>query len=172
MEFNRVIEERRSIRSYRRDPVCGAEIKAVMEAARLAPSWRNGQCWRFILVRDPETLEQVAGDNFGAPCCIVACGLPEESGRNNGQDYYLVDTAIAMEHLVLAAADLGLGTCWVAGRRLNEERIRHLLDIPESVRVVAMTPLGYPDGDLPPAPREHRRPMEEILFSESWGGGA
>jgi len=169
MELTQAIMERRSIRRYRKDPVCGCAIAGLIEAARQAPSWKNGQCWRFILVRDPEMLQRIAGENYGAPACIVACGLPEESGRNNEQDYYLVDVAIAMEHLVLAAVDMGLGTCWVSGRMLQEQVIKEALGIPQEVRVVAMTPLGYPNGDLPPAPAGRRRPTEEIFFSESWG---
>ncbi|MDD2485697.1 MAG: nitroreductase family protein [bacterium] len=169
MELMQAIRERRSIRKYKKDPICGCVIGEIIEAARLAPSWNNGQCWRFILVRDPEMLQRVAGDNFGAPLCIVACGIPAGSGHNNGQDYYLVDVAIAMEHLVLAAADKGLGTCWVAGRVLKEKVIKEALGIPEEIRVVAMTPLGYPDEGLPLAATKKRRSVEEIFFNERWG---
>jgi len=92
----------------------------------------------------------------------------------NGMDYYLVDLAISMEHLVLAATELGLGTCWLAG--YDEGKVRSILGIPEKMRVVAMTPLGYPaekesiGGGLRKtlAGSKKRKPMEEMLHREKW----
>jgi len=87
-------------------------------AARLAPSWANKQCWSYVVVKDKAKIEKLANGIVNswlkqAKVVIVACGDPKKSGSRNGIDYYLVDVAISMEHLVLAATDLCLGTCWI-----------------------------------------------------------
>ena len=82
--------------------------------------------------------------SFNAPMLVVMCADPDHSGHKDGKDYYLVDTAIAFEHLVLAAAAEGLGTCWLGGM-FNEAEVKRQLGIPEKLRVVAITPLGYPE---------------------------
>ncbi len=93
-----------------------------------------------------------------AGAIIVACGHPEVSER-----WYAIDTAIAMEHLILAAHELGLGTCWIGA--FNESRIKQLLGIPSNVRVVALTPVGYPDESPPPRPR---KTLDEVVHWEKW----
>lgn len=174
MELMEVIRERRSIRRFRADPVEEEKLLTVLEAARLAPSWKNGQCWRFILVTSEEGRRAVADclppTNPGrqallqAPVNVVLCADPTASEEWEGRAYYLVDAAIAMEHLVLAATSLGLGTCWQG--LIYEEKLRQALGIPHSVRVVAVTPLGYPDEA--PKPRR-RKALAEIVYRERWG---
>lgn len=174
MELMRVIEDRRSIRRFRSDPVEEEKLRAVLEAARLAPSWKNGQCWRFIVVTNEEGRRAIADclppTNPGraalvqAPVNVVLCADPAESEEWEGKAYYLVDAAIAMEHLILAAASLGLGTCWQG--LIYEGKLRQALGIPPSVRVVAVTPLGYPDEA--PKPRR-RKALAEIVYRERWG---
>jgi nitroreductase len=73
---------------------------------------------------------------------IVACGDPKQSGFRNGIEYFIVDVSIALEHIVLAATDKGLGACWIGG--FNGKKVKEILEIPEHIRVVAFTPLGYP----------------------------
>jgi nitroreductase len=85
--------------------------------------------------------------------------------RVTGTEYFQIDLGIAMEHMVLKATELGLGTCWIGWFR--EERIREILSIPGRIRVCALLAVGYPK-DAPP-PRRSRKPMEKILFSERWG---
>ena len=96
---------------------------------------------------------------------IVVCIAPSRSGKNiNNLEYFSVDAAICMEHIVLAATNEGLGTCWVG--LFNEDKIKEVLSIPEKVRVIALTPLGYSKY----TPREQiRKPIEQICFSEKWG---
>jgi len=187
----RLIKKRRSVRKYLQKGVEDDKIRMVMEAARLAPSWANWQCWRFVVVRDPETMAKVCSAvtkgtriNFwikGAPAIIVCCAEPESSGTREGQNYYLVDCAIAMEHLVLMATELGLGTCWVGV--FDEKELKEVLGVPEHVRVVALTPLGYEriekkglvdiEGIYGKAVKtiksKKRKKLEEIVYSDGYG---
>lgn len=186
MEFFEVIASRHSVRTYKPDPVPEGLITQCLEAARVAPSWRNSQCWRFIVVQGHETIEQLAAQRIygyrinswlrSAPVVVVACAEPRESGQRGDLPYWAVDTAIALEHVVLAATALGLGTCWIGG--FNEDAVRRLLEIPERIRVVAYTPIGYPADKeglmgrtVKTIARSHsRKPMEQIVFRERWGG--
>ncbi|NLE75296.1 MAG: nitroreductase [Chloroflexi bacterium] len=150
--FYETVRQRHSMRRFAPRPVEDEKLLRILEAARLAPSWRNGQCWRFLVVREPELIARLAKEQplgyqinrwlSQAPLVLVACGDPAESGRREDQDFYLVDVAIAMEHAVLAATAEGLGTCWIGA--MNEERVRQILEIPANIRVVALTPMGYP----------------------------
>ncbi len=184
MEFFEVIKQRKSYRNFSSQPVEQGKILQVLEAARIAPSWQNRQCWRFVVVQDKEKIKKIGqlnpftlNINFflqKVPLIIVACANPKNSGHRAGLDYFLVDTAIAMEHLVLAATDLGLATCWIGA--FDEKMIKDLLEIPSEVRIVAMTPLGYP------AEKENivdkvskivakgakRKPLEEIVYFDKW----
>ncbi len=168
MEFATVVRERRSIRKYRPDPVPGEKLDRVLEAARLAPSWANGQCWTFIAVTDPKVKRELAlaGNEWTehAPAVVVACADPSKSGTKGDQSYYLLDIGIAMEHLVLAAHDQGLGTCWVGW--FDESKAKKALRVPADIRVVALTPLGYADERPEPRPRKS---MEQIVRRDRWG---
>lgn len=167
MDFMEVVRGRRSVRKYRPDPVPQAKLDAVLEAARLAPSWANGQCWTFIVVTDPKVKHAVAqaGNEWmeHAPAIIAACADPKKSGTKKDQGYYLLDIGIAMEHLVLAAADQGLATCWIGW--FDEEKARAALGVPKGIRVVALTPLGYADEAPEPRPR---RSLGEIIRRDRW----
>lgn len=146
MEFMEVIRKRRSIRKYQPDPVPRADIEYVLETARLAPSWGNSQCWHFVVVTDPQVKEAVvkAGNSWAgqAPALIVACADPTKPGTKGDQQYYMLDIGITMEHVILVATDRGLGTCWIGS--FKENVVKEALGVPESIRVVAFTPLGYP----------------------------
>ena len=167
MEFMDVVSKRRSIRKYKSDPVSKEDIQYILESARLAPSWANSQCWKFVVVTDSETKTELAKAGNGwiahAPAIIAACADPSRPGTKGDQEYYMLDVGIAMEHLILAAADRGLGTCWIGA--FDEEIAKEVLDVPQNIRVVALTPLGRPDES--PAPRP-RRPLEEIMCSNKY----
>ena len=166
MPLMETIRGRRSIRSYRPDPVPREKLDAILEAARLAPSWKNQQCWRFIVVTDLAKRRAITkrGWTAEAPVVIVGCALPGLSGGNAGQPYYMLDMGIAMEHMVLAAAEQGLGTCWIGGQ-FDEDTVKAELDIPDDVRVVALLPVGYP-AETPEA--KNRKTMGEIVSHEKW----
>ena len=174
MDLSQVIRERRSIRKYKDTPVEWDKIEQVLDAARLAPSWKNLQCWRFLVLADPakraSLLAAFPEDNPGkkaiatAPSVIVVCADPRESGVENGIDYFIADAAIAFEHLCLTAHDLGLGTCWMG--MFEEGVIKAALGIPEGIRVVGITPIGYPDQEPKPRPRKE---LGEIAYLDNWG---
>jgi nitroreductase len=158
MEVYEAIESRRSIRKYKTDPVDEVTLNRVLEAGRLAPSWDNTQCWRFIVIRDTNIKSNISDtlpeDNPArraikdAPVVIVACAKLGESGyldeklSSNKGDWYMFDVALAMQNMVLEAQSLGLGTVYVGW--FNEAKATEILGIPEGYCILAMTPLGYP----------------------------
>jgi len=174
MSFLELVQARRSLRSYLDKPVEREKLEYVLESARLAPSWKNMQCWRFIVVEDPTARKGLAesmGETnpgrkalMGAPIVIVLCAVPTESEVWEGKDFMMLDAGLAMEHLLLAATDQGLGTCWQG--LFSEDKVRKSLNVPDNVRVVAMTPLGYAAEERRPRPR---KAMSEIVFYEKYG---
>lgn len=167
MEFMDVIIKRRSIRKYKSDPVSEEDIKYVVEAARLAPSWANSQCWKFVIITDAAVKTELvkAGQSWieRAPVIIAACADSSKPGTKVDQAYYMLDVGIAMEHLILAAADKGLGTCWIGA--FDEAAAKKALDVPDNIRVVALTPLGHPDESPNPRPR---RSLGEVMCSNKY----
>ena len=168
LDFYRVIRTRRSVRSFRKDPIPDEVLKRVLEAVRVAPSGGNRQPWKFILVKDEELKQRMVSacnnQRFvaEAPLIVVACGqrLPLNRGGYMGEMSMLLDVAIAFTHLILAARAEGLGTCWIGA--FNNEEIKRLLSVPEGYEVVAATPLGYPSEDVFVEPRD-RKSLEEIV---------
>jgi len=166
MDVLEAIKNRRSVRKYRPDPIPEELLKEVLSAARMAPSADNAQPWKFILIRDEELkrklVQACAGQKFlaEAPMVVVGCGSPDDAYATAGgyMSSYVMDVAIAMDHLILAAASLGLGTCWVAN--FKEEKVKDILGIPADIRVVAITPIGYPD-EIPK--KSSRKDLAELI---------
>ena len=169
MDVLTAIKERRSIRKYADKPVEEEKLQKVLEAARLSPSARNQQEWKFIVVKDPETRKKLTEEAIGqpfvgeAPIILVCCGTEPESIMRCGQPRYTVDLSIATAYMILAAYEQGLGTCWLGS--FDENKVKDILDIPEGVRVVSITPLGYPDES--PAPRP-RKELDEIISYDKY----
>lgn len=167
MEVFEAIKARRSIRAYEAREVEEEKLRRVLEAGRLAPSANNRQDWRFIVVRDPEKrkklVEAAGGQAFvgTAPVVLVVCGTEPEKVMYCGQPAYTVDATIALSFMILEACELGLGTCWLG--HFDEQRVKEILGIPEKVRVVAMTPLGYP-AESPTA--RPRKSLDEVVSYE------
>ena len=167
MDVQCAIKDRRSIRAYLDTPVEEDKLELVLEAARLSPSAGNRQKWKFIVVRDLETRERLAKEAdvlASAPIVIAACATEAESVMPCGQITGTVDTAIALSFMILQAHELGLGTCWLGS--YNEVAVKDILRIPAQVRVVAMTPLGYPAQSPDARPR---KAMSEIVSFDSYG---
>ncbi|GFO64025.1 nitroreductase family protein [Geomonas paludis] len=174
MDVFQAINDRRSIRKYRDTPVEWDKVSQVLDAGRLAPSWKNMQCWRFLVLsaggKRSALLDAFPDDNPGkkaltqAPVTIVVCADPAQSGVENGIEYYVADTAIAFEHICLAAHGLGLGTCWMG--LFDERTLKESLGIPDGIRVVGVTPLGYPDQEPKARPRKD---LAEIAYHNDWG---
>lgn len=165
------IKTRKSVRAYLDQPIEDEKLNLVMEAARLAPSASNRQEWRFVLVRDAETRRQLAAaarnqDFVGqAPVLIVACAETDEHLMSCGQACYPIDVAIALDHITLAAVELGLGTCWIGA--FDEMEVKKILGIPaQGVRVVELMPLGYPKD--PKAMSKKRFSSEHIVRYDRW----
>jgi len=174
------IRSRRSIRKYKTDPVSAETLEAVLDAARWAPSWANTQCCRLVVVEKPETkmriAEAISPTNpaldavRNAPVLIVACAELGKSGFKRGEaatdkgDWFMFDVALAMQNLTLAAHELGLGTVHVG--TIDAKKIEEILQVPEGVRVVELTPLGYP-AEQPKGPG--RKELSEIVFHEKYG---
>jgi nitroreductase len=169
MEFPELIKKRYSCRAYKPDAVEDDELRQVLEAAQLAPTACNLQPFQLIVIhtkgREAELGRIYSSSWFSqAPLIICACGIPTESWRRrDGKDYCEVDVTIAMDHLILAAASLGLGTCWIGA--FNPDSAREILGLPDNVEPIAFTPLGYP-ADSPG--RKSRKPLDEIVRYEHW----
>ncbi len=171
MDFYETVENRVSTRKYKSDPVPDEILKRILEAARLAPSGKNGQPWRYIIVRDDQVrkklVEACKGQRFiyEAPVTVVACGYESKAYKKMGGYWNSlpVDIGISLEHLMLAAEVEGLGTCWIGA--FIEEDVRELLDIPEEVKIVALTPLGYPDCEKS---FKSRKSIDEFVMYDKW----
>jgi nitroreductase len=174
------ITMRRSVRRYADRAIPQEVLARMCQAMHAAPSACNLQPWHFILVADSQLRQEIARlahDQAwiaGAPIIVVACGLPGQAYRYMGGEHSSVDidVAIALDHLTLAAAAEGLGTCWIGAFPAAD--IQRLLGIPAAVKVVAMTPLGYPaTADLQHCLRdEDRKPLVELFSMNRYEGPA
>ena len=164
MEYLELIQKRYSVRAYKSDPVEEEKLQQVLEAARVAPTAANRQPFRLLVIptagREAELKRIYSRDWFvQAPLIICACGIPEQGWtRMDGKPYVDVDVTIAMDHLIIAATDLGLGTCWIAA--FDPAAAREVLQLPAGVEPVAFTPLGYP-ADSPRS--KVRKPLSELV---------
>lgn len=169
MEFTELIEKRYSVRAYSSMPVEDEKIERILRAANLAPTAANKQPFRFVVLhnrgREAEFKRIYHREWFWtAPVIICACALPAQAwSRRDGKNYADVDTTIAMDHLILAAANEGLGTCWVAA--FDPAQARAVLGLPGEVEPVAFTPLGYPADEWKP---KTRREVSDLVHYERW----
>lgn len=169
MEFNELIRKRYSVRAYRPDPIEDEKLSAVLDSARLAPTAANRQPFKIIVIHTAGRKEELGKiyrqDWFvQAPLLICAVGVPRQGWiREDRRRYLDVDVAIVMDHLILAATDLGLGTCWVAA--FNEQAARAALALPDDVIPLIFTPLGYPADE---AGQKGRKLLSELVSYERW----
>jgi nitroreductase len=163
------IQKRYSVRSYQQQPVEKEKLLAVLEAARVAPSAKNFQEWRFVVVQDEAIRHRlmVAANNQAfvgeAPVVIACCATNTDHVMRCGQASYPIDLAIAIDHMTLQAVEEGLGTCWVGS--FYEDQVKAILDIPKEVRVVELLALGYPKDR---AKSKDRRALDKIACYEKW----
>jgi nitroreductase len=169
MEFDDLIRKRYSVRAYKPDPVEENMLQRVLEAAQLAPTAANRQPFQLIVIRtegrEDELLRVYPRKWFVQPPLVIAiCGLDADGwSRMDGKSYVDVDVAIAMDHLILAAADQGLGTCWVGA--FDPAAAREVLGVPQGVEPIAFTPLGYAADKLP---KKKRKPLQDLVRYERW----
>ncbi len=162
------IRKRYSCRAYHNRPIEQEKLDSIFEAARLAPSAKNLQDWRFVVVTDKTRRRKIAEaannqmflEDAGA--IIIACSNSDYVMRC-GQATGPLDVAIALEHISLQAADLGLASCWIGS--FYPEKVRAVLDIPADITVIELMALGYPADEQKPSKRE---PIEKIFCYEKW----
>lgn len=168
MDVAQAIRSRYSCRDYTDKRIEQDKLRAILEAARLAPSAKNLQDWRFVVVTDRQTKKRLAAaannqtflETAGA--IVVACTVSDHVMRC-GQAVGPIDVAIALEHMCLQATELGLATCWIGS--FYPDKVKQVAGIPESVMIVELLALGYP-ADMPRQPR--REPVEQIVSFETW----
>ena len=145
------ILNRYSVRSFKEDAIADDVLDTILEAGRLAPSAQNRQCLQFIVITDKDMIKKVALHSFigminyfikDAPVLIIACADPAKSLVLNEQPMYLVDVTLSFQQMIMAAWSFGIGSCWLGG--FNEKSLKKLLNIPDHIKVVAMSPFGYP----------------------------
>lgn len=169
MEFSELIQKRYSVRAYQPKPVEEEKLRQVLEAANWAPTAANRQPFRIIVIhtqgKEAELKRLYHRDWFSqAPLVVGICAVASEAwSRMDGKNYADVDATIAMDHLILAAANLGLGTCWVAA--FNPDVAREILALPPDVEPIAFTPLGYPADTWKP---KKRKLLSNIVRYEKW----
>jgi len=176
MQVLEAIKIRRSVRKYSKQAIDPNAYQRIQEALRFAPSACNYQPWRFIMVQDEELRKQLAQAcckqtwMAEAPLTVAACGFSDQAykkmgGYGNSID---VDLAIALDHLSLAAAAEGLGTCWIGA--FEEEAVKEILNVPHEIKVSALMPVGYPKSKdlLFPVPDEKRKQADEIFSIDSF----
>ncbi len=169
MDVFEAIKERRSVRAYDDKPVEKEKLNKIFEAARLAPSAANYQEWRFVVVTEKSKGKALmtAANNQSfvaeAPVVIACCAETDEHKMRCGEQCYPIDVAIAIDHITLAAVALGLGTCWIGS--FYPDKVREILNIPETIKVVELLTLGYPADS--PRPK-NRKTIEEIVHYEEW----
>jgi nitroreductase len=159
MDFSQVIRERRSIRKFRKDPIPDSAFQRLREALSLAPSANNNQPCRFAFVRDQDIRARIVGkachqdELLDAPLIVVA-GCPR------GAEF---DCAIAMDHLILAAMNEGLGSCWVGW--IERDEIRKIFGIPPEIEIPVIVPIGYA-AESPDA--RSRKPLRELIQEDAF----
>jgi nitroreductase len=170
MDFFELIKNRYSVRSYKPDQVEDLKLQQILQAARLAPTAANRQPFFVIVVKTAgkrDVLKRIYNPQWftDAPVVLCVCATPEQAWtrRQDGKNYCDVDAAIVMDHIILAAAALGLGTCWIGA--FDPDAAREVLNLPLEVEPIAFTPLGYGSD----TPREKRRKdLSAIVKYEEW----
>ena len=164
MKFQELAKKRYSVRAYKPDDVPQDVIDNILEAARMAPTAVNSQSFKLFVIKTAgfrDELKKVYHREWfsQAPYVIGICGIPEENWvRKDGKNYVDVDSAIVMDHVILAATDLGLGTCWIGA--FDPVAAKKFLDLPSGMEPIAFTPIGYP-ADNPGIKR--RKPVDELV---------
>lgn len=169
--FLDLVRKRKSVRSYIDRAIPDDLLYEIIEAARLAPSAKNVQEWKFILIRDPATKEALVnvakGQQFVGESAVVIAGVATQTGyiMTNGIPACNVDLAIAMEHIALAAAEHNIGTCWIGA--FYQDKAKELLHVPDDCIVISFMTLGYTTEDFNQSIKQ-RKKIEEIICQERY----
>ena len=172
----KAIKKRRSVRGYLNKKIPKQVLARVLEAARLAPTAANKQPFKLILVTDKQIKSRLAEASKNqtfiaeAPMIVVGCAFPEESYQYIGGTTHTseeIDISIVFDHLMLQAAEECLGTCWIGA--FDEHQVKTILNIPSDVRVIGLTPLGYPsEMEFKPSNHLKRKQLSKIVLYEKY----
>lgn len=174
MEFQKLIYERYSVRNFSSQPVEEEKLQKILEAGQAAPTARNAQPQRVLVVKSPEALEKIrecTPCHYNAPVVLVMCrkssDTPIDPEKGVNGDSTPLDASIALTHMMLCAADLGLGSCWVGLH--YKEKLRRLFHVPDYLEIVSLLPIGYPAEDAAPNPAHTQRlPLSETVFWDTF----
>ncbi|MFH1224108.1 MAG: nitroreductase family protein [Pseudomonadota bacterium] len=168
-----VIKGRKSVRAYNKNKNISEEnLTKILEAGRLAPSAKNIQGWKFIVVRDKKLLSELVpackDQKFIADSYAVVAGCSDITDyvMTCGQPAYTVDLAIALEHMALMAAELGIGSCWIGA--FYEDKVKQILNVPANVRIVSLLVLGYSEKELSKMVTTTRKELKEVVCYDKW----
>ena len=177
MDFETVIQTRRSVRTFAKRALPRPVLTRIVEAARIAPSACNFQPWRFVVIEKAATKAKLAqmckGQAFvaGAQAVVACCGKRYENPHNwVGDSLYLMDVAIAIDHMVLAARNEGVGSCWIGA--FEHEPIKELLGVPDEYDVAMLLLLGYPESDGAFHTSTECLTLDQVVFVEKFGQAA
>ena len=169
MDVAAAIRGRRSVRSFKSQDVEQDKIEKILEAGRLAPSANNRQQWKFVVVKDHVARQKLVRAAMNqsflaqAPVVLAACATESQKVMMCGHPTYAIDVSIAFAYMLLQAYELDLGTCWIGA--FNEEEVKSILGVPRDVRVVALSPLGYPASWPDARPRKR---LDEVACYEAY----
>lgn len=177
MQFYDVVKKRKSIKKYKANELDREKLLKIIDAAMMSPSWKNEAPYKFILI-DKDIIKQNIANTIinkssaaatavlNAPMTAIIVAEPGASGNMEGKDYYLVDSAIAMEHFILAATEEGYATCWIGS--FDEKKIKELLAIPDNMRVVALTPIGEAQEEEEERPHHTKKNVHDFVYINKW----
>lgn len=172
MEFNKLIAERFSVRSFKNEKVKKEHIDEILNAGHLAPTGCNFQPQRILVINGDEALKKLkecTRCHFDAPCAFLVCYNEKESWVRpyDGAKSAAVDASIVATHMMLAAHDVGVGCCWVM--HFNPNEMRQKFNIPDHIVPTALLVMGYPSEDAKPFEIHSKyRPMEETVFYDEF----
>jgi nitroreductase len=174
MEFYDVIQTRRSVRRFLKRAVGEDALERVLDAARIAPSGGDRQPWRFVVIKEEQKKKRIARACYDqdfvaeAPVVLVCCAIKCSSGYEPWHDEAgRRDAVIAIDHLILAARNEGLGTCWVGA--VHDKQVKKIVNVPDDVDVVMVVPIGYPASKTAFRKASGRKKLKEICFLEEYG---
>jgi nitroreductase len=174
MEVLQLMKQRCSVRKFEERPIEEDKLRYVLEAARVAPSACNFQPWRLIVVQDPDLIARLGPDwvpESNAPVLIVACGDHQQAWRRrDGKDHCDMDIAIAVDHMTLAAAEVGLGSCWICS--FDAFQCAVALELPDHLEPAVLLPLGYPVETKNAARHDvERKALDQVVTWTPGNGG-
>ncbi len=171
MEVEEAIRKRKSVRAYRKEKIPREKIEKILDSVRMAPSAKNKQDWKFVIIDDEDEKEQIYKaankQRFVKEAPVVIAGIATEPEFMMSCDIPggIVDVSIALDHLTLKAAEEGLGTCWIGA--YDQEEAKKILEIPEDHKIVCLMTLGYPKKSLDKT-EKRRKNLKEIIYYNSF----